>query len=281
MRGCENAAYRTVNRLLASGARVGRDAQGDFIVLDGTDAQATELRRARVGLLKVSFTGNEEEAFTRNLLRDYGFDYRIVMDREIRETGIPADIDVMIFPAHPPVKLCFGDEIPHGCPPEYQTGLGTKGREHVRRFVENGGRLVTWGKACGVINEWLSLGLVDLAEGLTREEYLTGGSQIHAQIVRTDDPLTCGMARHFTVTHNECPILVPTDFLGKSEILAKISEGQVLCNGVARGEERLRGTPCVLRTHCGKGEVILYTFSPQFRVQQENAFKLLFNALYL
>ena len=46
------------------------------------------------------------------------------------------------------------------------------------------------------------------------------------------------------------------------------------------GEERLRATPCVLRTHCGRGEVILYTFSPQFRVQQESTFKLLFNALY-
>lgn len=275
----ENASYRTVNGILASGGRVWRDEKGDFHTANAQGLR--EIRRARVGLLKVSFTGNEEEAFTRNLLRDYGFDYRIVMDKEIRTTGIPSDIEVMIFPAHPPVKLCFGDEIPEGCPPEYQTGIGQKGRVFLREFVERGGRLVTWEKACGVINEWLSLGLVDRAEGLSASEYFTGGSQIRASIARENDPITLGMAKDFTVTHNQGPILVPRDFTGKSEILATVDKHAPLKNGAAHGTEHLKGTPCVLRTKCGKGEVILYTFSPQFRVQQESAFKLLFNALYL
>ena len=267
----ENASYREVNRCLADGKRVFRDKQGNFTVTDGdVPAELCEIRRARVGLLKVSFTGNEEEAFTRSLLRDYGFDYRIIMDEEIRTSGIPADIEVMIFPADPPFKLCYGDEIPEGCPKEYQTGIGQAGRVFLREFVERGGRLVTWDKSCGVINEWLRLGLVDKAATLDRQTYLTGGSQIHAVIARENDPVTYGMAKRFTVTHNECPILVPTDFMGKADILASISHERVLCNGAVRGETYLKGTPCVLRVKKGKGEVILYTFSPQFRVQQEN-----------
>ena len=278
MKATENASYREANRLLASGEALSRDEHGNFCPADGT---YPEIRRARIGLLKVSFTGNEEEAFTRNLLHDYGFDYRIVMDAEIRERGIPEDIEVMIFPAHPPVKLCFGDEIPDGCPPEYQTGIGIKGRQFLREFVERGGRLVTWEKSCGVINEWLGLGLTDKAANLTATEYLTGGSQINAVIAKEDHPLTRGMAKHFTVTHNSGPILVPNDFTGKTEILATIAKDSVLRNGVLRGEALLAGTPCVLRTKCGKGEVILFTFSPQFRVQQEGTFKLLFNTLFL
>ncbi|MBQ9773256.1 MAG: hypothetical protein IJW30_01175 [Clostridia bacterium] len=282
MAASENASYRALNQALASGARVARDASGNFVSLtDGDVTDLRQLRRAKVGLLKVSFTGNEEEAFTRNLLRDYGFDYRIVMDAEIRERGIPEDIEVMIFPAHPPIKLCFGDEVPEGCPKEYQTGIGAKGRVFLREFVERGGRLVTWEKSCGVINDWLRLGLVDRAAELDSTEYFTGGSVLNATVARENDPLTCGMSRQFTLTHNNGPILVPADFAGKVEILATIRKDHALKNGVARGIEHLAGTPCVLRTKKGKGEVILFTFSPQFRVQQEATFKLLFNALYL
>jgi hypothetical protein len=283
MMACENESYRQVNRLLADGVRIKRDARGNFSVLKN-DAKADtqkELRRARIGLLKVSFTGNEEEAFTRGLLRQYGFDYRLVMDREIRESGIPSDIDIMIFPADPPAKLCFGDEVSAGCPVEYQTGIGTAGREYLRQFVARGGRLITWEKSCGVINEWLQLGLVDRAQGLSEAEYMTASSQINAAIAKENDRITYGMPKTFTVTHTNGPILVPSDFMGKVQILATIAQKDVLRNGVIRGERYLEGTPCVLRAPYGRGEVIMYSFSPQFRNQQEGTYKLLFNALYL
>ncbi len=279
---CENASYRAANILMENGERVARDAKGDFVptlqAFEGV--QKTPIRRARVGLLKVSFTGNEEEAFTRGLLRDYHFDYRIVMDSEIRERGIPDDIEVMIFPADPPAKLCYGDEVPAGCPVEYQTGIGMAGREYLRQFVRRGGRLITWEKSCGVINEWLGLGLADRAASLTEAEYLTSSSLLHANVTRRDSFLVSGMPDRFAVTHTNGPILVPRDFAGKVEIVAKLANQNVLCNGVIRGAQYVEGTPCVLRTEYGAGDVIFYTFSPQFRNQQEGTYKLLFNALY-
>jgi len=278
----ENASYRAANILMEKGIRMARDAEGNFVPTmqgDGKN-ERTPVRRARVGLLKVSFTGNEEEAFTRGLLRDYHFDYRIVMDSEIREHGIPEDIEVMIFPADPPAKLCFGDEVPAGCPVEYQTGIGTKGRAYLREFVKRGGRLVTWEKACGVINEWLGLGLVDRAAELTEADYLTCSSSLNAVVTRRESPLTLGMPDQFSVTHTNGPILVPKDFFGNVEIVAKLSSENLLRNGVIRGAQYVKGTPCVLHTAYGKGDVILYTFSPQFRNQQEGTYKLLFNALY-
>ncbi|MBQ7336658.1 MAG: hypothetical protein IJW92_09335 [Clostridia bacterium] len=277
----ENASYRDANFMLADGKCVARDGLGNFVFEPQVSAPTVKpIRRAHIGLLKVSFTGNEEEAFTRNLLRAYGFDYRIVMDAEIRESGIPEDIEVMIFPSDPPAKLCYGDEIPAGCPKEYQTGIGIKGRQYLREFVSRGGRLLTWEKSCGVINDWLGLGLVDKASELGANDYLTCGSQLNAVIAKENHPLTYGMPKKFTLTHSNGPILVPSDFAGNVEILATVSKQNVLCNGAMRGEEHLAGTPCMLRKAYGKGEVILYTFSPQFRVQQEGTFKLLLNALY-
>jgi hypothetical protein len=110
---------------------------------------------------------------------------------------------------------------------------------------------------------------------------MTASSQINAAITRENDPITYGMPQKFTVTHTNGPILVPSDFMGKVQILATVASKDVLRNGVIRGERYLAGTRCVLRAPYGKGEVILYSFSPQFRNQQEGTYKLLFNALYL
>ena len=192
---------------------------------------------------------------------------------------IPEDVDVLIIPGDPPAKLLYGDEIPVGCPPEYQTGLGTRGSELLRAFVARGGRLIAWEQSVGVVNDWFRLGLVDRAAGLSKREYLTGSSQLNA-VIRGQDPLTWGMPTHFTLTHNDGPIPVPSDFAGRVEILASIAERDVLANGILRGEGRIAGTPCMLRARYGEGEILLYSFAPQFRMQQDGTYKLLFNALY-
>lgn len=280
MSGRENESYREINRLLAAGARIMRDQNGDFIQLDKDAQEATEMKKARIGLVKMSFTGNTEEGYTRNLLRDFGYDYRLVMDAEIRETGVPADIDVLIIPGDPPIKMCPGDEVPAGCPVEYQTGFGTHGREYLKEFVARGGRLIAWEQSCIPINEWFRLGLKNRVEGLSKVEYMTGSSQLNAHICRTEDPVTRGMPQRFTLTHTEGPVLVPTDFKGNVDILAAIDQENVLKNGIVRGEKHLAGTPCVLRARYGEGEVLLYTFAPQFRMQQDGTYKLLLNALY-
>lgn len=277
--GNENESYRAINRLLSDGASIYRDTDGNFTEQCSDDAMP--IRKARIGLVKMSFTGNTEEGYTRNLLKTYGFDYRIVMDKEIREVGVPEEIDVLIIPGDPPVKMCPGDEVPAGCPVEYQTGYGTKGREYLREFVARGGRLIAWEASCGPINDWFRLGLVDRAAGLTKIEYMTGSSQLNAHLKMENDRLTVGMPKHFTLTHTDGPILVPSDFTGKVDILAAIDRENVLKNGIARGERYLAGTPCMLRTRYGDGEIVLYTFAPQFRMQQDGTYKLLLNALYL
>jgi hypothetical protein len=277
--GCENESYLAINRLLAANKAVYRDAAGDFSEVSGDGARP--IRKARVGLVKMSFTGNTEEGYTRNLLKTYEFDYRLVMDKEIRESGVPEEIDVLIIPGDPPVKMCPGDEVPAGCPVEYQTGFGTAGRQHLRDFVARGGRLIAWEASTGPINEWFRLGLVDRAVGLSKAEYMTGSSQLNAYLKEENDPLTYGMPTKFTLTHTDGPILVPSDFARRVEILAAIDREHVLKNGIVRGERHLAGTPCMLRAPYGEGEVILYTFAPQFRMQQDGTYKLLFNALYL
>jgi hypothetical protein len=68
--------------------------------------------------------------------------------------------------------------------------------------------------------------------------------------------------------------------MGQTEILATLAHENVLKNGILRGESVLAGSPCMLCTHYGEGEIVFYTFNPEFRTQQNGTFKLLLNALY-
>lgn len=270
----ENLSFKKANILLEKGEKVARDENGNFV----KEGEGKLVRRKKIGLLKKSATWNEEEGYTRSLLKMYHFDYRIILDKEIRESGIPDDIDVIILPGDSEADLKSGDSIPVGRPPEFQSGLGTAGAEYMREFAKRGGLIIAWEKSCVYVRDILSLEITDTASRLSAREYSTYGSQIYAKLKK--DKLTFGMPESFTLTHSSGPALIPRDFVGKTEVIARIADKNILANGHIVGEKHIEGTPCILRTHYGKGEVLLYTFNPEFRAQQDGTFKLLFNALF-
>lgn len=273
----ENRSYLEANRMLAEGKALYRSTAGDFY--DVAVEDCVPVRSAKIGLLKRSVTGNAEEGFTRNLLRHFMYDYRIVMDKEIREQGVPQDLEVLILPGDKPEELTCGDTAARNLPPEYHTGLGKVGAEALRAFVERGGRLIAWEKTCNYVADVFELPLQDLSEGKSQLEYLTSGSILRA--VAMEDALTRGMPKYFTLTHCDGPVLYPTDYRGRVEVIARLCDKRsVYVNGYVKGEELFGDTPCIVRCRHGEGEILLYTFNPEFRVQQDSTFKLLFNALY-
>lgn len=277
----ENLSYYTANVDLQNGKKIGRDEFGNFKqITKENESTLTPIRRARVGLLKLGATWNEEEGYTRSLLRMYNCDYRIIMDAEIRENGVPEDMDVVIIPGDKSPDLFSGENEVVGAPKEYRRGLGTTGQRKLKEFVLRGGRLISWEKSWEFVNAAIGLHLVDRSAGLKRHEYLTIGTQLNATIEKENHFLTYGMPKKFTLTHSSGPILVPRNFDGKVEILAKFASDNVLKNGLLRGEERIASTPCMLYSKREKGDVILFTFNPEFRTQQDGTYKLLFNALY-
>jgi hypothetical protein len=97
--------------------------------------------------------------------------------------------------------------------------------------------------------------------------------------------LTAGMPQDAMILHWSGPALhVLQNFQtmrGGYETLGRIAKEDVLVNGYLKGEEIIRDTACMLRVTYGKGEIILYTFDPKFRAQNDGTYKLFFNALYV
>ena len=122
---------------------------------------------------------------------------------------------------------------------------------------------------------------------LTREDLCVCGPMLLADLKK--DRLTRGMPSRLPVLAEDGgPIMRVASrmedfpFAGDYETIARYADAESLhVNGQVRGLKYLEHASCVVRTHMGEGEVILYSFDPKFRGQTECTFKLLFNALYL
>jgi hypothetical protein len=278
----ENESYVRVNGHLANGEPVWRLENGDFN-LSGT-VGGTAVKRLKIGLYKTRYTGNEEEGFTRNMLRRAGFDYRIVYQNELCAGEVP-DVDVLIFAGESYTNLEGIPTPPRGVvngyvtlPDEYYEGLGEIGVSALRRFIEGGGRVLAWTESAVYLNEKLGLGLEFPTWKLQGNEFSTLGS--HVRICYSDSPLTLGLPRESTVYHRAKTVFDVPDS-GEIEVFARYAEENVLANGFIIGEEHLAGKPAAARVPLGEGELILLGFDPQYRLQQDVSFKLIFNTLFL
>ncbi len=282
MPACENESFKKANLILESGGRVWRDENGDFFTEDGTGRK--EIRRAKAAILSPSKNGSGFMGYARLALEEYHFDISVMTDKELRAGGLDS-YDTLIIAGHTKAELEAGDLFEEGIPEEYKSGLGTDGKEELKKFVARGGRLIAWDKSCIYVHDLFELPIIDTTGGKggngglydAAKEYLSQGSILNVKVDAND--LTRGMPSDVRIKHNSGPAYEPTS--ADVEIFARHKNKDCFGNGLIIGEELIRGHVCALHTKVGQGDIILYTFDPFYRAQSLGTFKLVFNALYL
>jgi hypothetical protein len=282
--GNENESFRRVNALLSAGKPVYRAPNGDFFSESRT-ADALRIAFSRAGIYQARCGvgrlggGNTDEGHTRLLFEQYGFPYETVGPADIT-AGVLDRLDVLLFPDNLEGDLNGANESIKELLPEDRVWLGAAEEEKIRAFVRGGGRLLALARSCDYVIRTLGLKMTNRAAHLARAQLSTRGSFLRA---RTEtSPLTLGMPPECLVFHGDAPVLEITEYFKPGTYRADlrfVSE-HVLGSGLCIGEEHLAGQPCLVTASCGKGEAVLYAFSPQFRAQTDGTFKLLFNALY-
>jgi hypothetical protein len=63
-------------------------------------------------------------------------------------------------------------------------------------------------------------------------------------------------------------------------VIGAFATKDILMSGYSEKEELMSGKPAMIWLKKGKGELILYSFNPQFRASTPATYKLLFNALF-
>ncbi len=254
----------------------------------------------RIALVETAFH-DMDAGWTRFLLDSYGVPFTVVRPGEIPTRDLARYFDVIVFPNSQKEELLHGRfksedtaYVADDIPPEFRKGLGAKGMEKLMAFADQGGIILAWGEACelflGVQEirrgkdevEEFRLPVNDVSARLAKQGLSVPGAWLRARVTQ-DSPLTWGMPEEAGFFSRGKPVL-RTSQPGLDidrRVLVFHPEKDILMSGFAEGEKLLGNTAAGVWARKGKGQFVLYAFSPQFRGSTPVTYKLLFNALLL
>ncbi len=261
-----------------------------------------------------TWSDTESAGWVRMVLDEERVPYTLIMDGDVRQGGLGARFDVILFPdtgdslkgiingidpKHGPLAYTRTPEYPsHGSPTaaaDITGGLTWQGVQHIEDFVRQGGVLVTLGGASTLP---LDGGIArDVRRARVKNVY-TPGSELRARFRRPEHPIAYGYPEEISAFRTNSPVYsvrlvdegrivlqwgtrIPVDDdedegqEGKDEPKAK----PIVVSGGIKGGKELTGKPAILDIPTGKGRVVAFDFDPIHRCLTLSDFRLVWNAV--
>jgi hypothetical protein len=300
-----NASYTAVNDALKTGKNVYRSPKDGSFYIDPSGTRQHELTKigpARIALWD-TYGGSISSGWVRFIMEQYHFPAKVIYAPDIDSGNLRSRYDVIVFVggAMPPlpgettrgVGGSRNEPRADSLPAEYRNHLGrlttTKSIPELKKFLEEGGRIVTIGSGANLAYH-LDLpvhdALVELVNGrerkLPNEKLYIPGSILRISLDSTIQP-AWGMNSTADVYFDQSPVfnINPSAVAGGSiRPIAWFASDHPLRSGWAWGQAYLNDGVAAFVATIGKGK--LYVFGPEitFRAQTHGTFKLLFNELY-
>jgi len=270
-------------------------AQELFITIEGTgsrvSAKTEKLKAPRIALYK-SWTASMDEGWTRWLFEQYEFPFTNIHDSEVKAGDLAKKFDVLVIPSMRTDAIVNGHEA-GTLPPQYVGGIGSSGVQNLKKFVMDGGTLVTLREGSLFAIDKLDLPVGDALKGLRRSRQIfstDAGPPVKfvcpGSILRMEfdpkHPVAYGMPRKAPgMFYQSTAFNILSSFGDKQPVnIANYPGENLLMSGYLMGEKYLQKKSAVVDVPLGKGKVILFGFAVQGRAQPHGTFKLLFNSLY-
>jgi hypothetical protein len=255
-------------------------------------AGAQKLRQPRVGLWD-QYGGSIDSGWARWILEQYHFPYEKVFAPTLDAGNLNAKYDVLVFVEGGIPGIGTGTGAPQpppaDIPAEFRPMLGRVTAERtipeIRRFVENGGTVITIGASSTNLAQHLKLPvedhLVENGKPLPASKFYAPGSVLIAA-VDVNHPIGHGMKERTHIFFDNSPVFR----LGAGsadqglKAVAWFDNPAPLKSGWAWGQQYLDKGVAVVEASLGKGRVLL--FGPEIikRAQPHGTFKFLFNGLF-
>ena len=228
----------------------------------------------RVGIYKGS-TSNMDEGWTRYIFDIFNVPYSSARDADIRQGGLHAKFDVLLFPSQRSAEIVSGNAA-GSLPAEYTGGITDAGVNNLKEFVSSGGTLICFDASCELAIKQLNLPIRNVLDGVRSSEFYCPGS-IVALEVDNKNPFAFNL-----------PTKLPAYFINSSafaassdqvRVVARYAKENVLLSGWLLGEDKLRGQIALAEVPMGKGRVVLFAFRPQHRGQAWATLPLIWNVL--
>lgn len=248
------------------------------------------------------YGGSIPSGWVRWLLEQFHFTYSVIYPQEIDKGDLNSKYDILLFiddgiPAYrsqgQPETGMFGSSEPKPgeVPLQYESWLGKittdKSIPQLKKFIENGGTVVTVGQNAGlayylnlpVKNALLTIDNTGKERPVANDKYYIPASVLQAE-VNTEEPANWGMPHQTDIIFDNSPVFTILPGAANIKPLAWFGNGNLLRSGWAWGQNYIKDAVVAFEATLGKGK--LYAFGPEitFRAQAHGTFKFLFNQLY-
>jgi hypothetical protein len=215
-----------------------------------------------------------DEGWTRLVLDNYQIPFTSLTNDDFRQNRL--NVDTMILAADSETTIMNGLSAER-YPAEFAGGIGEAGAENMRKFVENGGKLVCFDDSCGLVIKRFGLPIKNVVAGLRRNEFYNPGSIVKLQ-VDTKHPLGRGLLEE-TPAYFSTSSAFDVSETPNITTVARYAEKDSLMSGWMLGEKFINGKTALAETSYGKGKIVLFAFRPQHRGQSFATFPFIFNAI--
>ncbi len=257
-----------------------------------------KLNNPKIGFVE-TWNHDMDAGWTRYVLDSHHIPFQLIRPDEFKTLDL-STFDVLVFPSSSKDILLegkrkgsSGNYNPSSLPPEYAKGMGKEGLKRVMEFVNNGGNVVSWGSSSdlfmgpmkiniGKEEEDFSLPISNIADQLEKKGLYVAGSLATVNVLE-NHPLTFGLESTANVFYRGDPTF-QTNIPGfdiDRRVVASFPKEDICPSGYMENEELLAKLPAAVWIKKGEGQMVFYSFSPQFRSSTSGVYKFLFNALLL
>ena len=227
----------------------------------------------KIGLYKGS-NPSMDEGWTRFVFDSFQIPYRSLTDADMRSGRF--DADVVVLPADGESTIVKGLNADR-YPAEFAGGIGDAGVENLKKFVENGGKLICFDDSCGLVIRAFGLPMKNVLSELKRNEFYNPGSIVKLS-VDTAHPFARGMREETPAYFISSSAFEIADN-SRIRTIARYASKDALISGWMLGEKFLNNKTALAEVDHGKGKIILFAFRPQHRGQTWATFPFVFNGL--
>ena len=225
--------------------------------------------------------------------------YDLIYKEQVRKGNLHSRYDVIVIPSQGrgsphsivediPLK---GKPLPYtkteafkflggyGSSGDIRGGMGEEGLQELRNFVEQGGTLITLGRASEVPVAY------GWTPGITAAKPSAGfraiGPIVKARIESPSSPLFYGYAGTTMPLRWAVPVLYEVAPDARADVLLRFEgKKESLLSGEFIGIEETVDRPAIIRVPLGNGTLVLFVTNPMFRHQNIGEYRLLFNAIF-
>jgi hypothetical protein len=233
----------------------------------------------------------------------YGFDqyetpYSLIFKDEVRKGKLRARFDVIVVPSQGRSSKALVWDVPmkgkplpyektaryrflgdYGASPDIRGGLGLAGLEELRRFVEEGGVLITLGDSSAMPGEFGLAPNVEVSR--PSKDFYAPGPIVQAKVTKPGNPIFYGYDEtSFPVRWATASLfaLPPTK---RDEMLMEFPGGKAgVLSGLMTTPDEVKRRPAIIDEPVGEGRILMFATNPIYRDQTFGEYRMLYNALF-